>query len=144
MCKKIKFSIGDPSCDGHCISEEYHVTVSHSTEEIEEAYNRATKKLGWDFLKEIAVDYEENRIYLDSINDLQEKLNIDIKLYLDNWQLSDLERKNYCYLDPDSFVNIFFAIVSSEIQDFDYFIELFENEEKFYLLDGTGYGLFSA
>ena len=138
----IGFNLGDPFNEGHGMTKTFHIQANHSVEEITEAYKKASKKLGWNYLTTICDEYDDSSINLEQIEDIEKKLNISIKESLSKWQKEDLEHDEYCYLDTVNFVDIFFAIVSSEIPDFKW-NEIDFNEHTLYLLDGAGYGLFS-
>lgn len=140
---KIGFTLGDPSYDGHGMTEEYHILTSHSVEEIEDAYKKATEKLGWNYVKTICRDYEDSTIDIDQIEDLNIKLGIKFDYCLDDWRLKGLKHDGYCYLDSDTFVGIFFGIISSEILDFEWKEVDFDERTLPLLSRGAGYGLFA-
>lgn len=56
----IGFVIGDPSGDGHACTTDYHIVANHSADEISKAYKETTKLLGFDFIKEVGVDFQSN------------------------------------------------------------------------------------
>ena len=56
----IGFVIGDPSGDGHACTTEYHIVANHSADEISKAYKETTKLLGFDFIKEVGVDFQSD------------------------------------------------------------------------------------
>ena len=138
----IGFTLGDPSSDGHGMTKEFHIETSHSAQEITNAYKKATEKLGWNYTTSICSEYEDSTIDLEQVEDIENKLNIDIKGCLSDWQIRELKRKGYCYLDCYPFIDIFFEIVSSEIPKFQW-KEVDFNEDRLHSLDGAGYGLFS-
>lgn len=51
----IGFVIGDPSGDGHACTN--HIVANHSVDEISEAYKKTTELLGFDFVKEVGVEF---------------------------------------------------------------------------------------
>lgn len=56
----IGFVIGDPSGDGHACTTEYHIVANHSVDEISEAYKKTTELLGFDFVKEVGVEFQSD------------------------------------------------------------------------------------
>lgn len=137
----IGFTLGDPSNDGHGMTSEFHIETSHSIKSIEMAYKRATEKLGWNYLETICSEYEDCTINSEQIEDIDKNLDLDIKDILPSWCIRDLERKGYCHIGEDSFLEIFFEIITSEILDFEWnYREL--DEDILDILDGAGYGLF--
>ena len=56
----IGFVIGDPSGDGHACTTDYHIVANHSADEISKAYKETTKLLGFDFIKEVGVDFQSD------------------------------------------------------------------------------------
>lgn len=142
MYYNIGFTLGDPSNDGHGMVSEYHIEASHSPKSIEIAYKMATEKLGWNYLETICSEYEDCTIDSEQIDDINEKLGLDIKLILPDWRIRDLVENGSCYIDKDDFLEIFFEIITSEIPDFEWrYREL--KEYTLGILDGAGYGLFS-
>lgn len=139
----IVFKLGDPYNDGHGMTREYHISISHSIPEVQKAYDEAIKILGWDYLKVICSEYEDCTLNNDQYEDINSKLNINIEKYLPfSDSLEDLKIDGYCYLGNDSFIGIYFAIISSQIKDFKWKYRSLD-EEWFEPLDGAGYGLFS-
>lgn len=53
----IGFVIGDPS--GDACTTDYHIVANHSANEISKAYKETTKLLGFDFIKEVGVDFHQ-------------------------------------------------------------------------------------
>lgn len=139
---KITFKLGDPSNDGHKMTEEYHILITHPILEVQKAYDKATEILGWDYLETVCTDYGDHYLYYKYYNDINNKLNIDISKCLPySDSLEDLEKDGHCYLETDSFVEIYFEIISSQLKDFEWSFRDLE-EELFEPLDGAGYGLF--
>lgn len=56
----IGFVIGDPGGDGHACTTDYHIVANHSADEISKAYKETTKLLGFDFIKEVGVDFQSD------------------------------------------------------------------------------------
>ena len=137
---KIYFTLGDPSNDGHGMTEDWYITANHSVREIDNAYRNVTEKLGYDFLADVCSEYEDSKIYLETIDELEVKFNIDIKSSFNSYQLKDLE-EGYCYIDTDDFISIFFELIKTELPDFKW-DKLHFKGELLAILDGAGYGFF--
>lgn len=45
--------------EGICTTD-YHIVANHSADEISKAYKETTKLLGFDFIKEVGVDFQSN------------------------------------------------------------------------------------
>lgn len=60
MKYNIGFTLGDPRGDGHACTTDYHIVANHSADEISKAYKETTKLLGFDFIKEVGVDFQSN------------------------------------------------------------------------------------
>lgn len=60
MKYNIGFTLGDPGGDGHACTTDYHIVANHSADEISKAYKETTKLLGFDFIKEVGVDFQSN------------------------------------------------------------------------------------
>lgn len=60
MKYNIEFTLGDPGGDGHACTTDYHIVANHSADEISKAYKETTKLLGFDFIKEVGVDFQSD------------------------------------------------------------------------------------
>jgi len=64
--KESKYNIilrlGDPSDDGHGKTCEFNYVFDKSKDDIFAAYKEGAKKIGFDFINEVAVDYEDRII----------------------------------------------------------------------------------
>lgn len=60
MKYNIGFTLGDPGGDGHACTTDYHIVANHSADEISKAYKETTKLLGFDFIKEVGVDFQSD------------------------------------------------------------------------------------
>ena len=60
MKYNIGFTLGDPRGDGHACTTDYHIVANHSADEISKAYKETTKLLGFDFIKEVGVDFQSD------------------------------------------------------------------------------------
>lgn len=131
----ITLVLGDWSHDGHEKTETINIRSNLLKAGIEEAYALGTEKLGFDFCKEIAADYEDNM--LDN-----EKWEALKKL---GYQDDDLEEDGIKYnegdisLWTDSFTDIYLFIVKlgNDEFEFEYLSEVQNPQIKI-----GGYGLF--
>lgn len=141
---EFKIEMGDPSNDGHGISEKYNIICNKSTEEIVEAYKKACAKTGLTFTendsyhgkydyrhpeyrdRKVCVEYEDSQISKLAIKILNEN---GIKISED------------CdYLDPDEFLSLFMDFITIILPDLKY--EIIPDKQKRLPLS-IGYGLFN-
>ena len=81
MCYNLGFVLGDPSNDGHGVSEEYHIVSTHSRNQITKAYNEFVDKYSIDFIS-MFEEYECGRELPEDVKTLFTSLNIKYyKLY---------------------------------------------------------------
>lgn len=59
---QVQLVVGDWSGDGHNRTDSVSVLVNCSTEQLQEAYKKGSKKLKFDLTKEAAVEYEDNKL----------------------------------------------------------------------------------
>lgn len=59
---KISLVVGDHSCNGHEKQESYELVSNLSKQEIEAAYKKGVKVVGFDLTKEVAVEYEKDKL----------------------------------------------------------------------------------
>ena len=93
-----------------------HLVANHPAKEIDEAYKKFVLKTGLDFTRDVCRNYGENYISDKNVKILKEAGVIDddyIKSYL-LWDDDD----STCYMDLDSFIDIFERIICTELPDF--------------------------
>lgn len=129
------FTLGDPSGDGHASTSDYHMISNYSADEIDEAYKQATKILGFDFVENVGVDYQDNELHEPYFSILVEKGIIKKEDY-------EYEDENYLntYLDEDEFIDIFKSICQLVLPDL---VMDFRNleENRIFSLEGAAYGI---
>ena len=153
----LTFTLGDPSCDGHGCTKEYHIQTNHSKEDIYSAYVDFSAQYGFRYLDMVGDEYdcfggipeditevlfelgiitnEERVIHYD---DTREKYKGDTYHYEENRD----HRYDGCYEFDDcdeEFLDIFFKIIKYQIPDFEWKIRDLE-EETLSILHGRGYG----
>ena len=156
----LTFTLGDPSCDGHGCTKEFHIQTNHSKEDIYSAYVDFSAQYGFRYLDMVGDEYdcfggipeditkvlfelgiitdEERVIHYD---DTREKYKGDTYHYEENRD----HRYDGCYEFDDcdeEFLDIFFKIIKHQIPDFEWKIRDLE-EETLSILHGRGYGLVS-
>ena len=57
------FTLGDQGGDGHSNTSDYHMISNYPADEIDEAYKKATKILGFDFVDKVGTDYQDNKLH---------------------------------------------------------------------------------
>ena len=131
------FTLGDPSGDGHANTSEYHMVSNYSAKEIDEAYKKATEILGFNFVKKIGVNYQDNELQEPYFSILVEKGIIkeeDYKYEYDGKTLLDT------YLDESDFIDIFKSICKLVLPDLVINRRNLE-EQQISSLEGTAYGI---
>lgn len=111
----IGFTLGDPSGDGHACTTDYHMVINHSVDEISEAYEKTTKLLGFDFVKEVGVDFQSAPWIPKEFTEKLLKLGI-----IDKESDSKWGTPAGCYefgCAEDEFVDLYFAIVKYSLPD---------------------------
>lgn len=137
----IGFTLGDPSYDGHCIKEEYHITANHSAESIAKAYKETSELLGFNLVEEVGTEYEGDRWVPEEFTSKLLSLGI---IDCDDVPSEDIYygAPKGCYeLDPGSLVTLYFDIAKFSLPDLEWeYREM--NEEILCDLEGAGYGLY--
>lgn len=115
MKYNIGFTLGDPGGDGHACTTDYHIVANHSADEISKAYKETTKLLGFDFIKEVGVDFQSDYWIPEKFTKELLKLGI-----IDGKYVRELDAEwgapAGCYefdYAEEEFVNLYFAIVKS-------------------------------
>ena len=137
----IGFVVGDPSGDGHACTTDYHIVANHSADEISKAYKETTKLLGFDFIKEVGVDFQSDYWIPEKFTKELLKLGIIDEKYV---RESDAEwgAPAGCYefdYAEEEFVDLYFAIVKYSLPDLEWSSRDLE-EETLWDLYGAAYG----
>lgn len=141
MTYNIGFTLGDYNLDGHCINEKYHIVSNHSREDISRAYQKTSKLLGFNLVKDFGIEYEcDPWISEEATSKL-----LSFGIILDK----EVSQGNYyygtpvgCYeLDPDSLICLYFDIAKYSLPDLEWEYRDI-NEEILCDLEGAGYGLY--
>lgn len=129
------FTLGDPSGDGHANTSEYHMVSNYSAKEIDKAYKKATEILGFDFVENVGVDYQDNELREPYFSILVEKGIIKKEDY-------EYEDENYLntYLNEDEFIDIFESICQLVLPDLVIDYRNLE-EDRIFSLEGAAYGI---
>ena len=151
------FTLGDPSCDGHGCTREFHIQTSHSKEDIYSAYVDFSAQYGFKYLDMVGDEYEcfggipeditKVLFELGIITDEDRVIHYDDtrKRYKgDTYHFVENRDRKYdgCYEFDDSeeeFLDIFFKIIKHQIPDFEWEFRDLE-EETLSILHGRGYG----
>jgi hypothetical protein len=153
----LKFTLGDPSCDGHGRTREFHIQTNHSREDIYSAYVDFSAQYGFKYLDMVGDEYEcfggipediTNKLFeLGILEDKDRIIHFDEtgeRYKYDRYGFSkdyDL-RHDGCYEFGDceeEFLDIFFKMIKHQIPDFEWKIRDLE-EETLSILHGRGYG----
>ena len=122
MKYNIGFTLGDPRGDGHACTTDYHIVANHSADEISKAYKETTKLLGFDFIKEVGVDFQSDYWIPEKFTKELLKLGIIDEKYV---RESDAEwgAPAGCYefdYAEEEFVDLYFAIVKYSLPDLEW------------------------
>jgi hypothetical protein len=128
---RIKLVIGDWSCDGHEKSDDYYIESNLSKKEIEKAYKKGTKLLGFDFSEEIAECYEDSTLPKDKWEKFKELG------YTGGFDSEDQADENGVNIWLEEFLDLYLFIIQLGNPDFKY--ELVEEEDTIHI---GGYGLY--
>ena len=152
------FTLGDPSCDGHGCTREYHISSNHDALEITKAYIEFSQEFGFEYLKEVGAEYEcfggipeditnklfelgilEDKDRIIHFDETEEKYKGDRYGFSKNYDLQNDGCYEFDYCEEE-FLNIFFKIIKYQIPDFEWKIRDLE-EKTLSILHGRGYGL---
>ena len=131
------FTLGDPGGGGHANTSDYHMVSNYSAKEIDEAYKKATEILGFNFVKKIGVNHQDNELHEPYFSILIEKGVIkkeDYEYEYDGKTLLDT------YLDESDFINIFKSICKLVLLDLVINRRDLE-EQQISSLEGAAYGI---
>lgn len=153
----LTFTLGDPSCDGHGCTKEFHIQTNHSKEDIHSAYVDFSAQYGFKYLDMVGDEYEcfggipkditnklfelgilEDKDRIIHFDETGERYKDDRYGYSKNYDL----RYDGCYEFDDcdeEFLDIFFKIIKHQIPDFEWEFRDLE-EETLSILHGRGYG----
>ena len=129
------FTLGDPSGDGHANTSDYHMISNYPADKIDEAYKEATEILGFDFVENVGVDYQDNELHEPYFSILVEKGIIKKEDY-------EYEEKIYLdtYLIEEDFIDIFKSICQLVLPDLIIDYRNLE-ENRIFSLEGAAYGI---
>ena len=131
------FTLGDPGGDGHANTSDYHMISNYPAKEIDEAYKKATEILGFNFVKKIGINHQDNELHEPYFSILVEKGIIkeeDYKYEYDGKTLLDT------YLDESDFIDIFKNICKLVLPDLVINRRNLE-EQQISSLEGAAYGI---
>lgn len=142
----ISLVVGDWSHDGHEKTDTIVIKSSLTLKQLQSAYKKGTEKVGFDFMKTVATDYEESNIDRNKLKVLRD-LGCETAVWEEDYKNSLSEKDKEIYAgDDDKAV----SISSEEYAEFVLFICTLGNKDLEYefVEDKTsrwnigGYGLF--
>lgn len=141
---KMEFSLGDPYGDGHRYYDTSYIRSNYSANNIDNIYEEACKKLGFNYVKVAASEYENRTLDAKYVSILIENGVID-KDYISIVKEGDSDYygdKGQIFFDEnDEFAELFFNIIKWAKPDFEWEYVPYEGN-ILYTLHGAGYGLF--
>lgn len=132
----IKLNAGDPSHDGHGLTESFVIESNLSLEHVREAYKVGCGNLGFDFEKTIARNYEDSTVTIEQLAALRKI----------GWKESegddpiDADPVDLQYLQDDDYVTMWLAVVKAGNPTFQYSFVTDDSAE----INIGGYGLYST
>jgi|GEM_PF-5942548 len=138
----IGFTLGDPWADGHGGYETYHMKSNYAPDVIKAAYIKASKLLGFDFIKECCAECDAYYIEPGYAKILADKGIINKKYLNKNPEWIPVGAYSLCEGEKatDEFVDVFIDIIKLVKPDF-----ILEKrnlqEEDLDILNGAGYGI---
>lgn len=131
------FTLGDPGGDGHANTSDYHMVSNYPAEKIDEAYKKATEILGFDFIKKVGADYQDNELHEPYFSILVKKGIIEKEDYEYEYKGKTLLDT---YLDEEDFINIFKNICQLILPNLIIDYRNLE-EQRISSLEGAAYGI---
>lgn len=147
--RKIIIRIGDPSKDGHNMSETYTFMSNKTEEEITKAYYESCKLTGLTFtsnnpefkLSWKNKEYKDRKVCVDYEETLPSELAVNIlKDFGINILPEDCTYADWDYIEHEEFIDIFLKFVSLSLTGFEFQIIPTKKERGLPLT--IGYGLF--
>lgn len=154
----LTFTLGDPSCDGHGCTKEFHIFSSHNALEITKAYIEFSQEFDFEYLKEVGAEYEcfggipeditntlfelgilEDKDRIIHFDETGERYKDDRYGFSKDYDLRYDGCYEFDYCEED-FLDIFFKIIKYKIPNFEWHPRDLE-EACLTILDGSGYGL---
>lgn len=131
------FTLGDPGGDGHANTSDYHMISNYPAKEIDEAYKKATEIIGFDFIKNVGSDYQDNELHEPYFSILIKKGIIEKEDYEYKYK-----GKTFLdtYLDEEDFINIFKNICQLILPNLIIDYRNLE-EQRISSLEGAAYGI---
>ena len=135
----MKFTLGDPSANGHGMTKEFHITANHSVKEINAAVRQFEKETNFK-ISNWAEEYEDCFLPSEDVDDLAKLCFITDK---ENIPGIDAWDDDYAFDGATGYTSfIFNVIVKHYIPDFEWGFYSIPDEKILDCLDGNGYGLF--
>ena len=128
----IELIAGDPSGDGHKMTDNLIISSNLTRDQIRHAYKVGTALVGFDLTKEVAADYEDSTISYERLMQLK-NAGVD----LSDWNLPEDEDEpvEFCCTE---FFDLYLAIVKLGSSEFEY-TEMDSQSESIYV-GGYGFG----
>lgn len=147
MKYNIGFTLGDPGGDGHACTTDYHIVANHSADEISKAYKETTKLLGFDFIKEVGVDFQSDYWIPEKFTKELLKLGIIDEKYVKGFDLSRQVGMSNMYRNLHKKFNVSILAVTHTLfpilarEEMFYFEFRKMVSSKFYCWMKTGYNI---
>lgn len=136
----ISLVVGDWSGDGHDKRETVNIKSNLDKKAMEKAYKKGTKKLGFDFCKDVCAEYEDNKLPPEKLDALV-KLGLETKGMGLEYDLKRIKKDEGVEIGlwHDDFVEIYLFIV--KLGDDEFTFE-YLNADANPTINIGGYGMF--
>lgn len=131
----ICYSLGDVYESGHQQYVTLHFTSNYPASAIDKAYVTFVAKTGFDYVRDVCSDYEDNIITEECLNILKE-----LKVIDDDYINENMKWDDEYHMDIYIFIDVFEKIIQTELPNFKTKVRnLDEDEVK--CISGAAYGL---
>jgi hypothetical protein len=131
-----ELEMGDDSCDGHCMTATRNICSNLNAEEISAAYTASKEKVGFNFIQDVADEYEDNSLSMEKLKTLREN-GVATWQFEDERYAEEGEELESVSLNSDTYSQIYLELVKLGNAEFKQ--ETLQGKN----LSIGGYGLFS-
>ena len=117
----LTFTLGDPSCDGHGCTKEFHIQTNHSKEDIYSAYVDFSAQYGFKYLDMVGDEY-------DCFGGLPEDIT---KILFELGIINDEERVIHYDDTRKRYKNDTYHFIEDRDRKYDGCYEFYDSEEEF-------------
>lgn len=135
----IRLIVGDWSDDGHGKTDVIRIKSNLSQKKLAKAYDKGTKKVGYNFMNEVAAEYEDGTISHNQYTRLKElgfdKYEIETSFWYDKKDKTPLDKRTYS-ISPSEYADLLLFICKLGDKSFEY--EEVEDDSDSWTIGGYG------